>query len=550
MLSRLSTYLGFPNTPIDHGLVVSVYLSASSGEILMVGPPSGNAQEYASFLAKWSKCVGNPVSVQWSPESDGAAARLRWGHGTFGIEHGEQAVPVGNLVQSLRQNRWDAKVALRYVLHAVPPGARTPEDSTRTYASFDVSNVEANFVARPTVTLPTGIGLLFWVFVGFVPVVTSLGFLAAGIVASRKNLPLPMRRRYYSKLVRYTSTGGVGIHAPFAFYLIYSGALKPIADLWFGSTTLSTVMIPFLILPMVVLAPAAKAMSGLEKKLFGATEEEKSKLPAPMPVAPEALARRARFRQATSVVRYVGIATLLASQAFLNQKVAWRPAPIVFGLVLLFLAESIVRPFLKAKPGDYAEKYRDAGLDAEARDLAALMGTEVQLVQVDRSPAGVLYPNARIDRKGNVTVTARAMQILEPAERRFLLAHELAHHKLGHVKTRLLKVTIPLLACSLPMFYVFLMLFGAPRVFAPGVGFGLAVLGSFYSLLFGQKIRKRHELEADALAVQTTGDLSAAENTLSKLALGSPMPHMHELDELASHPALSRRIENLRAAIS
>jgi Zn-dependent protease with chaperone function len=57
---------------------------------------------------------------------------------------------------------------------------------------------------------------------------------------------------------------------------------------------------------------------------------------------------------------------------------------------------------------------------------------------------------------------------------------------------------------------------------------------------------QKQEFEADALALERTGNVSAAVSALQKLTTQNTLPGFDQVDWGSTHPAVYKRIEKLR----
>jgi STE24 endopeptidase len=155
----------------------------------------------------------------------------------------------------------------------------------------------------------------------------------------------------------------------------------------------------------------------------------------------------------------------------------------------------------------------------------------------------VLYDTlcAKLDRRGLLAV----------------LAHELGHFKLGHIRRRLFLVIGGLLA----LFALFGWVEAVPEVYS-GLGFrrasahaalvifGLYVSEGLFPVSFLlRRLSRRNELAADRFAVDATGggaDLTRALIALVKQNLSSPGSHPWYRGYRNTHPALRERLEAIR----
>lgn len=150
------------------------------------------------------------------------------------------------------------------------------------------------------------------------------------------------------------------------------------------------------------------------------------------------------------------------------------------------------------------------------------------------------------------------LERLEPAEVEAVLAHELGHFRLHHVRTRLASGALGMLA----VLGLLAWLIEQPWFFAglgiqhPGDAAALALLmlvgpvfGYFLSPLLAQ-LSRRHEYQADAFAAEhaSAGDLASALVKLTEDNAATLTPdHLHSAF-YDSHPPVPLRLQHLDAA--
>jgi len=138
-----------------------------------------------------------------------------------------------------------------------------------------------------------------------------------------------------------------------------------------------------------------------------------------------------------------------------------------------------------------------------------------------------------------------------------VLAHEIGHCKLGHIK----KSIVISLASSLLMFFILSLFITKPELHAAfGIdgtplyagliffGFLYAPISMILSLL-GNILSRKHEFEADAFAAETTTEPGEMINALKKLSvdnLSNLTPHPLKVFLEYSHPPVLERIKALR----
>ncbi len=138
-----------------------------------------------------------------------------------------------------------------------------------------------------------------------------------------------------------------------------------------------------------------------------------------------------------------------------------------------------------------------------------------------------------------------------------VLAHEIGHCKLGHIK----KSIVISLASSLLMFFILSLFISKPELHAAfqidgtPLYAGLIFFGFLYAPismilgLLGNILSRKHEFEADAFAAETTqepGEMISALKKLSVDNLSNLTPHPLKVFLEYSHPPVLERIKALR----
>lgn len=160
--------------------------------------------------------------------------------------------------------------------------------------------------------------------------------------------------------------------------------------------------------------------------------------------------------------------------------------------------------------------------------------------------------------KKRIALFDTLLEQLSDEELEGVLAHEVGHNKLGHVRKRLI---LSVLNTGLVFFLLSLFLNSRPLFDAFGmehmsVHAGLVFFALLYtpvSLLLGlglNALSRRHEYEADAFAARTTGRPEALASGLKKLSAGNLSnltPHWLTVVLDYSHPPVVERIRALEA---
>jgi Zn-dependent protease with chaperone function len=305
--------------------------------------------------------------------------------------------------------------------------------------------------------------------------------------------------------VIYPTFAAILCHAPLTIFVIsFSPYPRTISDVWFGTLQPSTILGPTVTLALLPCLLAFWLAVPIEWKLFGRPEEK-------------LLAMEKRK-------------DLLAKMA-----------------VDIFL--SLVRNWRQQRQA----RRQDDELEKQVKALALQFGiTNPPKVMVDESPYGCEYAFAFVFPSA-VVVSRKLLEVLTPEEIRCALAHELAHLKLRHLSRRLplLFLCVALFSLSPLTFAVLPMrdrwLPAVDPVWLITVGIFLAPTFALFLLFFGTRwISRRQEFEADRMALEVTRNLDGIVSALTKLVQHSPMPYLAQVEDLSTHPALSRRIERLR----
>jgi len=548
-LTFLTEHLGFPDgPPVKNALMIGT-LGAAEGEIVVLGPIEADAKTYASALAAASEELGSAGHVEWSQEPDGAVARLTWEKGKFGQMSSRQSVRIGDMISRLRAIDPGLLASLRAPKHVKIEDQPAASYSSSKYNYYDITKWPASYVAKVETTLPGWMPAAIVLFVALVPVSTLSGILIGIWISRRESIPIAKRRRLYSKFVNYGAFGSIFLHMPLAMGLMFTGQLNPISDLWFGSATSANVFAPFLFLPILVIAPVATFAGRFEKKLFGPTEAEQVLLPPP-PIASEEEKQFAKAKVGvTFAVVAVAMAVILIDTSPLTDKLAFKGVPRLVGFLVILFSSSLTNLFFRGANKRFPTLVDDEELSSQVHILALRFNVRVNSIKLDTSPIGRANCFALVNRAGDVRMSIRAKELLSREERDFILAHELAHIKYRHLQDRFRKIHLPYILCFLPA--ILMPVAVAARIrfpFSPGILFAPAMLAIPYMFIFGGRLSKRQEYEADRLALETTGDYAVAESALRKMALGTEMPHLHDMDENRTHPALWRRLANLKEA--
>jgi Zn-dependent protease with chaperone function len=385
-----------------------------------------------------------------------------------------------------------------------------PKEERLFWVQYAFSNASPDFQVTTSANVTTvGIVLLLLV-VAFVPMITMLSLVLAALIACWQRLPIERRRWLYPKLAFYLPLVALFCHPFIAlFTLFFSLHLRAIADVWFGTLRLSVVLASVVLVPAAPLFVLTNCLAlglsiPIERKLFGRPEEK-----------------------------------LLAMEKRKD----------LLAKIAVDISLSLVRNWRQQRQA----RRQDDELEKQVKALALQFGiTNPPKVMVDESPYGREYAFAFVFPSA-VVVSQKLLEVLTPEEIRCALAHELAHLKLRHLSRRfpLLFLCVALFSLSPLTFAVLPMrdrwLPAVDPVWLITVGIFLAPTFALFLLFFGTRwISRRQEFEADRMALEVTRNLDGIVSALTKLVQHSPMPYLAQVEDLSTHPALSRRIERLR----
>jgi STE24 endopeptidase len=233
----------------------------------------------------------------------------------------------------------------------------------------------------------------------------------------------------------------------------------------------------------------------------------------------------------------------------------------VFQLLLMFIAPVAILPLFNKFTPLEAGELRAAIEKYAASQTVALSG----IFKIDGSKRST-KSNAYFTGFGKTKRIALFDTLIEKHttdELVAVLAHEVGHSKLGHIK----KFIVVSLASSLMMFWILSRFIAEPKLYeAFGVPFeaihgqlpiyaGLLFFGFLYSPiamilgLLGNILSRKHEFEADAFAAKTANASETMIAALKKLSvdnLSNLTPHPLKVFLEYSHPPTLARIAALR----
>lgn len=521
----------------DANLVITV--GAAYTEVFLTAKPEGAARGLAQDLAE--SLDGTPLqnsTVEYSSEDEYAVAKVVESKGNFGALRGENTLPAGDIASRLRSKGWDVALVVR------TPGYVAKEDNGLAYQHSSNWNYYAALkpvagtAVHVSVPIPAAGRIAFFAFLGLPGAVCLISLLLAFAYASTKSIPLETRRKNYPKFAIRPTFIAIGLHMPLALYFLVSRGCRPYADVWMGSGSAASMM-PFMMAPLPVIFLMLPLSTVFEKKLFGPRPGEPTT--PKVVISPEEAAVRKQMARVSAIPMFVALTLLMASNFLPRQFTALRL--IVFVPVLIAIAgRPLIERRYKTRLASFDAPSEAPALELRARDVASRMGTTFKKLRIDGSILGRQSISGIVLFSDVVKISHRATEALTEGELDALIAHELAHIRLGHTRvTRLLLIVVVALFvlnfvgmqiviwlhASIPMSLIMLPMF---------LAFPIAFFG------VRSRFGRQREFNADRLAVETTRDPASYPSMLQKLSMNSAMPAMHENEVGSTHPAISKRI--------
>ena len=226
-------------------------------------------------------------------------------------------------------------------------------------------------------------------------------------------------------------------------------------------------------------------------------------------------------------------------------------------LFLLYLSPYVIEPlFNKFQP------VTEEGLADEITTLMMKAGLTVSKVQQVDASKRSKHSNAYFTGIGRVKrIVLYDTLISQMSHREILavLAHEVGHWKLGHIRNRLIRTELTALAISFCAWWLISSGLLPPFFGLPGGSLMAQILLlSFLGTLAGfpltplsSWLSRRHEWQADRYARQLSGDPESLASALIKLAsenLSNLHPHPFYAAWHYSHPPVVQRVAKLREA--
>jgi|GEM_PF-4959966 len=204
--------------------------------------------------------------------------------------------------------------------------------------------------------------------------------------------------------------------------------------------------------------------------------------------------------------------------------------PVVSAAIFLMLTIRLVMTPQKIEP---IQDQLDI-LQQETAEIAGAM--EIKPPKVFLHPGLITVPYNCIAMPKGMYVSTLLMRDFSSDERKFVIAHELAHFKLNHIAMRL---RLRYFGMTLLFFMILPLLLNAPPPVTTWT-MGIVMTGIFSIAYFSRKLYARQEYEADAEAIRITGNPLALKSCLYKICSNSLFPNLSEFDN-PTHPSNPNR---------
>jgi Zn-dependent protease with chaperone function len=516
---------------------VIVYLDLTPGwlDLLARTPRGSGAKELANVL---DRTLAGAPETRFCYSSEGAydvVDGTRNNQTTIRTAY-KQEVPVGRVVEALRQAGYDPQVVLRKRLGAEPIEASFPTEGAGNHRYWNLSKAPIGFraVAEGTVSLPrlAVLPILLWLLVSSMVVCWS---------ATKQIVSRWMRRPFEpERFARWQNAWRRSFEVS-VLIVAGAGALPVAAD------AVNPLRVTFVLRIMAAALGFALAAYLLDKAVCP-KEAQKDGLPADeVPKLPPQ--QNAAFNKAFGMAGLLVGVPLLLSMGALVWTQGQVAAPWLVGLVLVLIAGFF--PVVFKLLSHYWPKEADATPPAvldrvqmRLKGLAKHMGVIVTDVSVAPALSGRLqaWTNAWVNREGKIRLSAAAAEGLSDNELDALLAHECAHIRANHWRFWSVVGWIrwPVYLAVIAIGPWCTTKWGVFAGFAgPAVGLCVLVVPMW---AIACAFSRRLEAQADRLALNATRDLTSLESTLTKANASMPFTNDWFTFLMSTHPALPRRL--------
>ena len=398
-------------------------------------PPQSISRALSSALAGTSL---HGQTVEWSADRY-SAAQVSEDHHHFGAMRGSNVVPIAPLVAGLRRAGLTPHLLLR-VPRSVQTSLPQPPYSTKTFCWYDAGHLAGQTGVTVTATLsPKRLALPFC-FLLVVPVIGLLGLWLAGFLSSRGQRDDAARRQVFRSVNGYAMMAAMVVLFGSIFPLLHAPAMPALADLWFGSSSI-TIFVPFLAVAAVPLMLFLVLARRQETRRFGPVAASPA---MSIPMSDEEQAVRKRVAQYSRVPHIIGSVVLAVALFAVPRSSPLYPVVHPVAIFLPLIGGSLVPLLFKKRLDRFTQRTLDDDLTWRARQLGQMMAVRMPDVYVEDSSRAAHLAFAS-HQGHHITLSRKMRATFTMAETDFVLAHHLACMKRrGNGDRRWMRSLLPL----------------------------------------------------------------------------------------------------------
>lgn len=421
---------GAPAGPLGKSdRLVLVQAGAAFADVLIIGPVGSDVVADARTL---QGLLPATADIEYGEEEEGMVLVATLANNRIFRSQSRMVVPAGAIVRAMQEKGLRVLSFARARRYATVSGLKQIDETRRwRYFSIDADSnpTFAAHLAGPELWGPP--------VMLFGPLMCLLmGFGAATLYAGRTNVAVERRRAVYKKLALWPVFGSIAICLPLSLWLIVGGHLYTLVDLWFGSASVSPMillMMPTLMVPLIALGP----MNKVEGRLFGPSPDE------PLPPVTEESKEVGKGLSRWAILIGVGVLALWAiSVQLVPREYRWITQVLyILAIASVFLRSALVDFLLKLKRTSLLDADPGDPILQEVSDVAGQVGVRIRKLTIVE-PGVVSADPACASFQGEVTINRPFLELPE-GERRFGLALALGRSPAGSV-VKMMVVALPL----------------------------------------------------------------------------------------------------------
>ena len=548
--------LGFPTgLESDKDVWVSITSGAATSEIIMLARNSVVPMKAAEALEAAIQATPMAGSrIRYSQNYDFTGAWVVFSKRRMFQQGSTLTTPVGKVIDGIRKAGFTPHVLLRMPKWTNCDSLGTASFGTKNFWWYNESSAPEALTITTDYQFPGNFISYAITYIVFIPLIMLISLLAGILTAKNDRIPIGKRRYLFGKVLLAPTFISMIVWIPISFYLLQSGYISKVADIWFGTMSTTDIFPLLLPAPFVALFILFPFRIFAEKKLIGADEKSDIKVIT----SPEEKALQKKILFATIVLILLGVGLMIAKNYMpynnpLKMPLAYAAA------ILVPMSGHIIRLIFhkKLKKAEKAS-IEMSGIDPVQLDtdkakianraeyIAQNLGVKLEDVTIDESTEGRRYAQAMAMPGNKVSVSRKMLEVLSPDELDFILTHEVAHISSGHLKKSSLFLVFPIFS----IMAIFIWRLQMVPNQNSGLSFTWMMMLMMFTPIFFLPIQfllsKRREYYADYLALKETRNLEAAQSALIKMMKNSPLPYIHEYEDISTHPKMAKRLAALK----